>query len=88
MAVEYLQGELQRVSKTLDLQESLVNGCDQEFLDAGYGKEPASFHKQVLHKLPNLILYLFRRGRRTSSPPQFGQIFFIAPAHFSQKLHS
>ncbi len=32
MAVEYLQGELQRVTKTLDLQESLVNGCDQEFL--------------------------------------------------------
>jgi hypothetical protein len=31
MAVEYLQGELQRVSKTLDLQESLVNGCDLKF---------------------------------------------------------
>jgi hypothetical protein len=27
MAVEYLQGELQRVTNTLDLQESLVNGC-------------------------------------------------------------
>src|SRR5690242_10833740 len=31
MAVEYLQGELQRVTKTLDLQESLVNGCVGEF---------------------------------------------------------
>src|SRR5215831_8294394 len=27
MAVENLQGELQRVTKTIDLQESLVNGC-------------------------------------------------------------
>src|SRR5579859_831288 len=27
MAVEYLQGELQRVTRTIDLQESLVNGC-------------------------------------------------------------
>src|ERR1051326_8200562 len=31
IAVENLQGELLRVTKTLDLQESLVNGCDQEF---------------------------------------------------------
>jgi len=33
MAVGIPPGELQRVTKTLDLQESLVNGCDQEFLD-------------------------------------------------------
>jgi len=31
MAVEYLQGELQRVTKTLDLQRRLVNGCLGEF---------------------------------------------------------
>jgi hypothetical protein len=31
MAVENLQGELQRVTKTLDLQESLVNGWVGEF---------------------------------------------------------
>jgi hypothetical protein len=31
MAVEYLQGELQRVTRTIDLQESLVNGCFGEF---------------------------------------------------------
>jgi hypothetical protein len=31
MAVEYLQGELQRVTRTIDLQESLVNGCADEF---------------------------------------------------------
>jgi hypothetical protein len=33
------------------------------------------------------IVYL-RRGRFTSSPPQFGQTFFISDAHFSQKVHS
>jgi hypothetical protein len=31
MAVENLQGELQRVTRTIDLQESLVNGCAGEF---------------------------------------------------------
>jgi hypothetical protein len=31
MAVENLQGELQRVTRTIDLQESLVNGCADEF---------------------------------------------------------
>jgi len=31
MAVEYLQGELQQVTNTLDHQESLVNGCFGEF---------------------------------------------------------
>lgn len=29
-----------------------------------------------------------RRGRRTSSPPQFGQTAAIASAHFAQKVHS
>jgi hypothetical protein len=31
MAVEYLQGELLRVTRTIDLQESLVNGRADEF---------------------------------------------------------
>jgi hypothetical protein len=31
MAVEYLQGELQRVTKTLDLTQSIVNGWVHEF---------------------------------------------------------
>jgi hypothetical protein len=30
----------------------------------------------------------FRFGRLTSSPPQFGQTFFIPAAHLSQKVHS
>ena len=30
----------------------------------------------------------FRRGRRTSSPPQFGQTLFISFEQFSQKVHS
>jgi hypothetical protein len=38
MAVENLQGELQRVTKTLDLRQSLVNGCDQEFLCRSGGR--------------------------------------------------
>jgi hypothetical protein len=28
------------------------------------------------------------RGRRTSSPPQFGQTWLISPAHAGQKVHS
>jgi hypothetical protein len=32
------------------------------------------------------IYFLF--GRCTSSPPQFGQTFFISAAHFPQKVHS
>ena len=28
------------------------------------------------------------RGRRTSSPPQFGQVEFISSAHRTQKVHS
>ena len=35
-----------------------------------------------------LIPYLLRLGRCTNSPPQFGQVFFISSAHFSQKVHS
>lgn len=35
-----------------------------------------------------LNLYLLRLGRLNSSPPQFGQTFFISAAHFSQKVHS
>ena len=31
---------------------------------------------------------LVRRGRRTSSPPQFGQIDSIASAHAGQNVHS
>jgi hypothetical protein len=30
----------------------------------------------------------FRRGLFTSSPLQFGQMFFISPEHFSQNVHS
>jgi hypothetical protein len=29
-----------------------------------------------------------RRGRRTSSPPQFGHLSFIASVHVAQKVHS
>jgi hypothetical protein len=29
-----------------------------------------------------------RRGRRTNSPPQFGQMVAIAAVHFGQKVHS
>jgi hypothetical protein len=38
--------------------------------------------------LLTLYSFVLRRGLLTSSPPQFGQISFIASAHFSQKLHS
>jgi hypothetical protein len=31
---------------------------------------------------------VFRRGRRTSSPPQLGQTLFISCEQFSQKVHS
>ena len=30
----------------------------------------------------------FRRGLRTSSPPQFGQTLFISSEQFLQKVHS
>jgi hypothetical protein len=40
MAVENLQGELQRVTRTIDLQESLVNGCENECGNAWEGKSP------------------------------------------------
>src|ERR1041384_2740940 len=80
---KYLQGELQRVTKTLDLQESLVNGCDQEFLRTSMVPDLV-----VPSTAGLLILYLRLCGRLTSSPPQFGQTFFIPAAHFSQKVHS
>jgi hypothetical protein len=38
--------------------------------------------------LLRIRLFYFRRGRRTNSPPQFGQTLFISAAHFSQKVHS
>jgi hypothetical protein len=40
MAVENLQGELQRVTRTIDLQESLVNGCFDEFAGTHGMKSP------------------------------------------------
>ena len=89
MAVEYLQGELQRVRKTLDLQESLVNGCDQEILDGCWlsGKSPRVFISTLLNKLPNLILYLFRRGRRAIPATVWTNILHCFGA-FLQKVHS
>jgi hypothetical protein len=30
----------------------------------------------------------FRFGRDTSSPPQFGQVWFMPSAHGAQKVHS
>lgn len=51
MAVEYLQGELQRVTRTIDLQESLVNGCFGEFAGThGMTKIAPDFRGQSLIK--------------------------------------
>ena len=92
MAVEYLQGELQRATKTLDLQESLVNGWFSEF---SLSRKRDDYTKMG----PDDFVWVRIRVRLslglpsawvgvTSSPPQFGQTFFISPAHFSQKVHS
>jgi hypothetical protein len=88
MAVENLQGELQRVRKTLDLQESLVNGCDQELSHCSGGRVSLSFHYYRLDNRTDIDSHGFRLGLGTNSPPQFGQTLFISAAHCSQKVHS
>ena len=39
-------------------------------------------------KWPPYNFLSFRRGLRTNSPPQFGQMLFISFEQFSQKVHS
>jgi hypothetical protein len=49
MAVENLQGELQRVTRTIDLRKSLVNGCVDEFAGNALDDEiAADFRGQSL----------------------------------------
>ena len=45
--------------------------------------------RRVFRRIPAQILVTAAgRGRRTSSPPQFGQILAIASVHSGQKVHS
>jgi hypothetical protein len=46
------------------------------------------FHYYRLDNRTDINSHGFRLGLGTNSPPQFGQILFISPAHFPQKVHS
>ncbi len=48
----------------------------------------AGFNALRIHARRPYNSFSLRRGLRTSSPPQFGQIASIAAAHAAQNVHS
>jgi hypothetical protein len=88
MAVEYLQGELQRVTKTLDLGQSLVNGCDQEFLSGGPFPESRLLPNRLLSNSRGVDSLITLSRTLYQFPTPNLDTFFISLVHFWQKVHS
>src|SRR5580700_553916 len=58
------------------------------WLAAPAGVTPIAIFATGVRALDHVCVAVFRRGRGTSSPPQFGQRRFISLAQRGQKVHS